>query len=54
MCFSLVNGKYHRITGFLPNRWFMHAGERNGTKRRISGKSVARVNPPSQMTRWES
>jgi hypothetical protein len=46
ICFSLVNGEYHRITGFLPNRWYLHVDERNGTERRIPGKSVAIVNPP--------
>src|ERR1700676_226025 len=43
MCFSLVNGEYHRITDFFPDRWCMHADERNGPERRISGKSVAGV-----------
>src|SRR5271167_1134750 len=32
----------------------MHADERNGIKRRLTGKSVARVNPPSRVTLCES
>ena len=43
MCFSLVNGEYHRITGFLSDRWCMHADERNGTKKRKTGKSKSVV-----------
>ena len=40
---SLVNGEYHWLTGFMPDRWCMYVVETNGTKRRITGKSVARV-----------
>jgi hypothetical protein len=32
----------------------MHADERNGSKRRISGNSVARVNRPFRVALWDS
>jgi len=31
----------------------MHGDERNGIKRRKTGKSVARVKPPSRGTLWD-
>ncbi len=49
ICFSLVSGDYHRNTEFLPDRWCMHADERNGTEGRISGNSVAIVKLPSRV-----
>jgi len=52
--FSLVNGKDHRITGFLSDRFCMHVFERNGTKGRIIGKSVARVIPSTRVALWDS